>query len=152
VARLLLHISPGWPEYAHSAEEELMVQVASRPHSNGHSAAGSPDSLPLLETEALPLLTRIATGLREPVRLQLLAALLPGERSVTELTQLLARSQPSVSKHLRVLRDQQLVRTRRDRNRVFYRIASDEAAGQAVTVMVKSLEGSAIEGAGRRRN
>ena len=128
-----------------------MVQVAAR-RTNGHNAAGSPESLPLLDTEAMPLLTRIATGLREPVRLQLLAALLPGERSVTELTHLLARSQPSVSKHLRVLRDQQLVRTRRDRNRVFYRIANEDAAGQAVMVMVKSLEGSAGEGTGRRRN
>jgi ArsR family transcriptional regulator len=84
--------------------------------------------------------------------LQLLAALLPGERSVTELTQLLARSQPSVSKHLRVLRDQQLVRTRRDRNRVYYRIASDEAAGEAVTALVNSLGGSVANSAGRRRN
>ncbi len=129
-----------------------MVQAATRHHSNGHRAAGSPESLPLLEADAMPLLTRIATGLREPVRLQLLAALLPGERSVTELTHLLARSQPSVSKHLRVLRDQELVRTRRDRNRVFYRIATEDAAGQAVTVMVKSLEGSVVDRPGRRRN
>jgi ArsR family transcriptional regulator len=129
-----------------------MVQVVARHHANGHHAAGSPESLPLLDAESMPLLTRIATGLREPVRLQLLAALLPGERSVTELTHLLARSQPSVSKHLRVLRDQQLVRTRRDRNRVFYRIAGEDAAGQAVTVMVQSLKGSVVEGPEPRRN
>jgi DNA-binding transcriptional ArsR family regulator len=129
-----------------------MVDVASHPITNGRSAAGARESLPLLASGSLPLLTRIATGLREPVRLQLLAALLPGERSVTELTQLLARSQPSVSKHLRVLRDQQLVRTRRDRNRVYYRIASDEAAGEAVTALVNSLGGSVANSAGRRRN
>jgi ArsR family transcriptional regulator len=98
--------------------------------------------LPLLRSDAEPWLQRIATGVREAMRLQLLAALLHGERSVTELTQLLKRSQPSVSKHLRVLRDQQLVRTRRDRNRVFYRIADDDVAGQAVQALVESLEHS----------
>ncbi len=127
-----------------------MIDTGVQHHSNGHKRTARPQAVPLLDGEALPLLTRISTGLREPVRLQLLAALLPGERSVTELTQLLARSQPSVSKHLRVLRDQQLVRTRRDRNRVFYRIAAEEAAGQAVSVLVQSLEGSVAEGAARR--
>ncbi len=98
------------------------------------------NELPLLRPDAEPLLNRLAIGMCERVRLQLLAALLHGERSVTELTQLLRRSQPSVSKHLRVLRDQQLVRTRRDRNRVFYRLAKDDAAGDAVRVLVETLE------------
>ena len=98
---------------------------------------------PLLLNSAMePVLGRIAAGMCERVRLQLLVALLHGERSVTELTQLLQRSQPSVSKHLRVLRDQELVRTRRDRNRVFYRIADDDTAGRAITALVTSLEGS----------
>ncbi len=127
-----------------------MIEFSVQHRSNGRKGASRPQTAPLLDSDALPLLTRIATGLREPVRLQLLAALISGERSVTELTQLLARSQPSVSKHLRVLRDQQLVRTRRDRNRVFYRIASDEAAGQAVSVLVQSLEGSVTAGPARR--
>jgi len=86
------------------------------------------------------------------MRLQLLAALLHGERSVTELTQLLKRSQPSVSKHLRVLRDQQLVRTRRDRNRVFYRIADDDAPGRSVVAMLELLEGAVPERKSRRRS
>jgi ArsR family transcriptional regulator len=110
----------------------------------------APES-PLLEADVEHLLNRIATGVCERVRLQLLAALLRGERSVTELTLLLGRSQPSVSKHLRVLRDQQLVRTRRDRNRVFYRIASEDPAGQAVTALVESLERSLGGHGGNKR-
>ena len=106
--------------------------------------------LPVLDQDAEQLLNRIATGMCERVRLQLLAALLHGERSVTELTQVLQRSQPSVSKHLRVLRDQQLVRTRRDRNRVFYRIADDDPAGQAVRALVESLERSLARPSGRK--
>lgn len=107
------------------------------------------ETLPLLDPDEELLLSRIATGIREPMRLQLLSALLRGERSVTELTLLLKRSQPSVSKHLRVLRDQQLVRTRRDRNRVFYRIHSEDAAGRAATALLESLEKSIVEGTTR---
>ena len=109
------------------------------------------EALPLLDPSAELLLSRIATGVREPMRLQLLSALLRGERSVTELTQLLKRSQPSVSKHLRVLRDQQLVRTRRDRNRVFYRIAAEDPAGHAAIALLEALEQSLGGRAERRR-
>jgi ArsR family transcriptional regulator len=109
------------------------------------------EALPLLDSSADLLLSRIATGVREPMRLQLLSALLRGERSVTELTHLLRRSQPSVSKHLRVLRDQQLVRTRRDRNRVFYRIAAEDPAGHAATALLEALEQSVGGRAERRR-
>jgi DNA-binding transcriptional ArsR family regulator len=113
-------------------------------------AAG--ETLTLLRPDAEPWLGRIATGLREVMRLQLLAALLHGERSVTELTQLLRRSQPSVSKHLRVLRDQQLVRTRRERNRVFYRIADDQPPGESLIALLELLERALPERRpGRRR-
>jgi DNA-binding transcriptional ArsR family regulator len=115
------------------------------------SRRGQTEVLPLLRSDAEPWLQRIATGVREAMRLQLLAALLHGERSVTELTQILRRSQPSVSKHLRVLRDQQLVRTRRDRNRVFYRIADDDAPGRAVVAMLELLEKAMPERPRRRR-
>ncbi|HEY7064363.1 MAG TPA: metalloregulator ArsR/SmtB family transcription factor [Chloroflexota bacterium] len=134
-----------------------MVQYASavRENQNGvRHRAGASEPQALLRPDAEPWLGRIATGLREVMRLQLLAALLHGERSVTELTQLLRRSQPSVSKHLRVLRDQQLVRTRRERNRVFYRIADDQPPGEAIIALLELLERSLPERgrSGRRRN
>ena len=131
-----------------------MAQYASAVHTNGSTGrrSGQTEMLPLLRSDAEPWLQRIATGVREAMRLQLLAALLHGERSVTELTQLLKRSQPSVSKHLRVLRDQQLVRTRRDRNRVFYRIADDDAPGRSVVAMLELLEGAVPERKSRRRS
>jgi DNA-binding transcriptional ArsR family regulator len=93
----------------------------------------------LLHPEAEPILGRIAMGLSDPARLQLLAALLRGERSVNDLSRLLNRTQPNISRHLRILRDQQLVRTRRDRNRVFYRIATENPGGQTATALLESL-------------
>jgi DNA-binding transcriptional ArsR family regulator len=86
-----------------------------------------------------PLLRQIV-GSGELLRLRLLGALLKGEWSVTELTQATGRQQPTVSKHLAVLRTEGLVTTRREQNRVFYRIASDRPAGQALRALLESQE------------
>lgn len=58
----------------------------------------------------------------EPVRRQILDALRDGERCVTDLVDDLSISQPSVSKHLAVLREADLVAVRRDGKRRWYRL------------------------------
>ena len=58
----------------------------------------------------------------EPRRREILSFLALGERSVGEIVDALECGQPSVSKHLRVLRDVGLVRTRRDGRRTLCRI------------------------------
>ena len=60
--------------------------------------------------------------LAEPSRRRILDLLREEERPVGELVQLLAASQPSVSKHLRVLRDAGLVEVRVDAQRRLYRV------------------------------
>jgi len=60
--------------------------------------------------------------LAEPNRRRILDLLREEERPVGELVQLLAASQPSVSKHLRVLRDAGLVEVRVDAQRRLYRV------------------------------
>jgi DNA-binding transcriptional ArsR family regulator len=60
--------------------------------------------------------------LAEPRRRQILDLVRGGERSVGELVAELAMSQPSVSKHLRVLRDAGLVQARVDEQRRLYRL------------------------------
>ena len=60
--------------------------------------------------------------LAEPNRRRILDLLREEERPVGELVQLLAASQPSVSKHLRVLRDAGLVDVRVDAQRRLYRV------------------------------
>jgi DNA-binding transcriptional ArsR family regulator len=60
--------------------------------------------------------------LAEPNRRRILDLLREEERPVGELVQLLAASQPSVSKHLRVLRDAGLVEARVDAQRRLYRV------------------------------
>jgi DNA-binding transcriptional ArsR family regulator len=60
--------------------------------------------------------------LAEPSRRRIMDLLLSGERPVGELVAALAMSQPSVSRHLRVLREAGLVGVRVDAQRRLYRI------------------------------
>ena len=57
----------------------------------------------------------------EPRRRDILDYLAPRERAVGDIVEALGLAQPSVSKHLRVLRDDGLVETRRDGRQIFYR-------------------------------
>ena len=57
----------------------------------------------------------------EPRRREILNFLALQERSVSDIVDSLSMEQPSVSKHLRVLRDVDLVRVRRDGRRMLYR-------------------------------
>lgn len=61
--------------------------------------------------------------LGNPDRLLLLCQLSQGERSVGELESLLGLRQPSLSQQLAVLRNENLVQTRREGKRIFYSIA-----------------------------
>jgi DNA-binding transcriptional ArsR family regulator len=57
----------------------------------------------------------------EPRRRQILELIAAEERSVGEIADALKLGQPSVSKHLHVLRDVGLVTDRRDGRRIWYR-------------------------------
>jgi DNA-binding transcriptional ArsR family regulator len=61
----------------------------------------------------------------EPRRREILSYLVLQERPVGEIVVALGLSQPSVSKHLRVLRDVDLVRLRRDGRQKLYRTNAD---------------------------
>jgi DNA-binding transcriptional ArsR family regulator len=61
-------------------------------------------------------------ALAEPNRRAILGALTGGERSVGELEARLGLSQPSISKHLRVLREAGMVNVRGDAQRRMYRL------------------------------
>jgi DNA-binding transcriptional ArsR family regulator len=61
----------------------------------------------------------------EPRRRQILLHLTEGERSVGDIVVALRMEQPSVSKHLKVLRDVGLVRVRRNGRHMLYRTNAD---------------------------
>jgi DNA-binding transcriptional ArsR family regulator len=71
------------------------------------------------------MITAMATTfdvLAEPTRRRILDLLLERPRSVGELVERLAVSQPGASKHLRVLREAGLVRVHRDAQRRLYEL------------------------------
>ena len=60
-------------------------------------------------------------------RLMILCILAEGEKSVSELEELLSLRQPTVSQQLARLRADGLVSTRRDGKAIYYKLASEEA-------------------------
>lgn len=71
--------------------------------------------------EAAQLLTAMAN----PKRLLILCHLLEKELSVSELSRIVGLEQSPLSQHLSKLRALGLVKTRRDGQTIFYRLASD---------------------------
>jgi DNA-binding transcriptional ArsR family regulator len=63
----------------------------------------------------------VFNAIAESQRRDILVYLAPRERAVGEIVERLQMGQPSVSKHLKVLRDVGLVHTRREGKQVFYR-------------------------------
>lgn len=62
------------------------------------------------------------TALAEPNRMAILSMLADGERPAGDFVDALPVSQPTVSKHLSVLREAGLVTVRKDANRRLYRL------------------------------
>ena len=70
---------------------------------------------------------RLMKVLSNPDRLMLLCQLSQGEKRVGELEEILSIVQASLSQQLTVLREEELVTTRRDGKSIYYQIASPQA-------------------------
>ena len=71
--------------------------------------------------------SRLMKVLSNPDRLLLLCQLALGEKRVGELEELVGIVQPTLSQQLGVLRDENLVSTRREGKNIYYRIDSPQA-------------------------
>ena len=74
-------------------------------------------------------------AMAHPNRLMILCILWEGERSVSELEQLLTLRQPTVSQQLARLREDGLVKTRRQGKTIYYSLA-----GNDVRIIVESVD------------
>ena len=70
---------------------------------------------------------RLMKVLSNPDRLLLLCQLSQGEKRVGELEEILGIVQPTLSQQLTVLRDEELVSTRRDGKNIYYQMCSPQA-------------------------
>lgn len=67
--------------------------------------------------------------LGEPSRMKILLALMEGEMCVYHITRAVGGNQSNVSHQLRVLKDNRIVRSRKDGKNVLYSIADEHIAG-----------------------
>ncbi len=74
----------------------------------------------LSEDEARIFHRYICEGVGDPKRLMIIYLVAERPYNVTELTELLNVSQPTVSHHLRILRDRGIVEPRREGNTIYY--------------------------------
>ncbi len=72
--------------------------------------------------EFLDLMAEKFRMLADPTRLAILRALMPGERSVTQVVVETGANQANVSKHLKMLAEAGLVARRKEGLQVFYRL------------------------------
>jgi len=61
-------------------------------------------------------------AIAHPLRLKVLCVLGEGEMSVQDIVDSVGTSQSNISQHLAILRDKGILSTRKDANRVYYRV------------------------------
>jgi DNA-binding transcriptional ArsR family regulator len=71
--------------------------------------------------------TTLLKVLANESRLQILCHLVHGEKSVTALEQAVGLRQSAISQHLAIMRRERIVKTRREAQQIFYKLASPEA-------------------------
>ena len=78
---------------------------------------------PISEEEIALLHRYVCEGISDPKRLMLLYLVSERPMNVGELTEVLAVPQPTVSHHLRILRERGLVRAEREGTSIYYSLA-----------------------------
>lgn len=66
--------------------------------------------------------SRALKAMSHPLRLKILCALGDQEVSVQDIVTMVGTSQSNISQHLSILRDKAILMSRKDANRVFYRV------------------------------
>jgi ArsR family transcriptional regulator len=94
-----------------------------------------------LEREVNLLHANICQALADPKRILILYSLHEGPKTVTELTEQLDVPQPTVSRHLKVLRERRLVVTERVATSVRYSLADDRVIGALDTMRAVLMGG-----------
>src|SRR3970040_244025 len=69
--------------------------------------------------------SRALKAMAHPLRLKILCVLGTDEVSVQEIVECVGTSQSNISQHLAILREKRVLRTRKDANRVFYRVGDE---------------------------
>lgn len=75
--------------------------------------------------EHIQLASRALKAMAHPLRLKILCVLGDKEISVQDIVDCVGTSQSNISQHLAILREKGVLRTRKDANRVYYRVGDE---------------------------
>lgn len=95
---------------------------------------------------SLDVTLNIFRAIGEETRLRIMALLIRGELTVTEITNILGQSQPRVSRHLKILADAGLAERHREGAWMFYRIAAEARENPSLGAVLKAVETTSSSG------
>jgi len=81
--------------------------------------------------------SRALKAMSHPLRLKILCTLGDQEVSVQDIVERVGTSQSNISQHLAILRDKGILTSRKDANRVFYRVSDNRTL--ALIVMMREV-------------
>jgi DNA-binding transcriptional ArsR family regulator len=84
--------------------------------------------------EHIETAARALKAIAHPLRLKILCVLGDSEVCVQDIVEAVGTSQSNISQHLAILRDKGVLQTRKDANRVFYRVC-DQRTLQLIVLM-----------------
>jgi ArsR family transcriptional regulator len=91
-----------------------------------------------LREEVVRLHANVCSGLADPNRILIIYSLADGSRNVSEIGAIVDLPQPTVSRHLKILRERGIVRSDRDGQTINYHL-TDKRIIQALDLLRASL-------------
>jgi len=92
--------------------------------------------------EHIETAARALKAISHPLRLKILCVIGSDEACVQDIVEAVGTSQSNISQHLAILRDKEVLLTRKDANRVFYRVG-DPRTLQLIAMMREVFCGEA---------
>ena len=92
------------------------------------------------------IIHRFAHVIKEPMRVRIILALAGGPKTVNELVAAISLKQPTISNHLRVLTDNNMVKRRREGRMAYYTLTSKKIARALEAIMRADAEMLATRG------
>ena len=89
---------------------------------------------------------RFAHVIKEPMRVRIILALAGGPKTVNELVAAMGLKQPTISNHLRVLTDNNMVKRRRDGRMAYYSLSTKKIPRVLEAIMRADTEMLATRG------
>jgi ArsR family transcriptional regulator len=105
------------------AHHSSFVDFGTKTMSVKHLSDGGNNSVVLItHDEDIERASRSLKAMSHPLRLKILCTLGESEYSVQDIVEQVGTSQSNISQHLAILRDKGIISSRKDANRVYYRV------------------------------